>query len=158
MADEEQSTPTSDSAEPPMTFARFLETIAPNREVAVLDLLVDGQFGRQFDWPVIELYCDRESCDGPRFFAAPGTPGPVRDETPHNLFVSYVCRNCRSTYKTFALNVRAVGTGLQGVARKYGEMPRFGPHIPARVIRLIGPDRDLFLKGRQAEIEGLAGR
>jgi hypothetical protein len=38
---------------------------------------------------------------------------------------------------------------------KLGEDPPFGSRIPARVITLIGPDRDMFLRGRRAELQGL---
>jgi hypothetical protein len=38
---------------------------------------------------------------------------------------------------------------------KLGEDPAFGPRTPARVITLIGSDRELFLKGRRAELQGL---
>jgi hypothetical protein len=37
---------------------------------------------------------------------------------------------------------------------KLGEVPPFGPPTPARLISLIGPDRDLFLQGRRAEVHG----
>ena len=40
------------------------------------------------------------------------------------------------------------------LAHKIGEYPPFGPPTPARVIALIGKDRDLFLKGRRAENQG----
>jgi hypothetical protein len=38
--------------------------------------------------------------------------------------------------------------------QKIAEWPPFAPRIPSKVISLVGPDRDLFLKGRRAEIEG----
>jgi len=38
---------------------------------------------------------------------------------------------------------------------KFGETPPFGPPTPARVISLIGPDKEYFLKGRRAENQGL---
>jgi hypothetical protein len=38
---------------------------------------------------------------------------------------------------------------------KLGEFPAFGPPTPARLISLIGPDRDLFVKGRRCENQGL---
>ena len=38
-----------------------------------------------------------------------------------------------------------------GAATKLGETPPFGPNTPARVITLIGRDRELFLQGRRAE-------
>ena len=40
-------------------------------------------------------------------------------------------------------------------AYKFGELPHFGPPIPARVLRLIQPDRELFLSGRRCENQGL---
>lgn len=42
-----------------------------------------------------------------------------------------------------------------GTALKLGEVPAFGPPTPAKVISLIGPDKDLFLKGRRAENQGM---
>jgi hypothetical protein len=44
---------------------------------------------------------------------------------------------------------------LVGTATKYGEIPPFGPPSPSKVISLVGPDRELFLKGRRAENQGL---
>jgi hypothetical protein len=38
---------------------------------------------------------------------------------------------------------------------KFGEDPPFGPPTPARVITLIGPDREYYLKGRRAENQGM---
>jgi hypothetical protein len=38
---------------------------------------------------------------------------------------------------------------------KLGEDPPFGPRVPPRVISLIGPDREAFLKGRRSENQGL---
>jgi hypothetical protein len=35
------------------------------------------------------------------------------------------------------------------------EQPPYGPPTPARLIRLFGKDRDIFLKGRQCENHGL---
>ena len=38
---------------------------------------------------------------------------------------------------------------------KFGEFPPFGPHVPSKLIELIGPDRDIFLQGRRCENQGL---
>jgi hypothetical protein len=38
---------------------------------------------------------------------------------------------------------------------KYGELPAFGPPTPARLIKLFGTDRELFLQGRRCENQGL---
>jgi hypothetical protein len=50
---------------------------------------------------------------------------------------------------------QSIAPALNVSLTKLGEYPPFGPPIPARVISLIGPDRDLFLKGRRAELRGL---
>src|SRR5262249_34267517 len=39
--------------------------------------------------------------------------------------------------------------------QKLAEWPPFSPQTPGKLTSLIGPDRDYFLKGRRAEIEGL---
>lgn len=44
---------------------------------------------------------------------------------------------------------------FKGSATKFGEIPSFGPPVPSRVISLIGPDRELFLRGRRCENQGL---
>ena len=38
---------------------------------------------------------------------------------------------------------------------KFGEVPSFGPPIPARVITLLGGEREYYLKGRRSENQGL---
>jgi hypothetical protein len=40
-------------------------------------------------------------------------------------------------------------------AVKLGEWPAFSPRTPSRVMSIVGQDRELFLKGRRAELEGL---
>ena len=43
----------------------------------------------------------------------------------------------------------------EGQAIKLGEWPPFGPKVSARVISILGENKDLFLMGRRAEIHGL---
>jgi hypothetical protein len=70
-------------------------------------------------------------------------------------FVIYSCNNCGSSIKTYAIEVAQ--TEVEGVAGvfKYGEDPPFGPPLPSKLISLIGPEKDYFLKGRRAENQGL---
>ena len=42
-----------------------------------------------------------------------------------------------------------------GTCYKFGEYPPYGPPVPPRLIKLIGPDRDIFLQGRRCENQGL---
>jgi hypothetical protein len=45
--------------------------------------------------------------------------------------------------------------GGSGTCYKYGEYPAFGPPTPSRLLRLLGDDREAFLKGRRCESQGL---
>ncbi len=103
--------------------------------------------------PVIRLICDTGECGGFRFF----DPYP---STFHlytswvKLFFTYKCRHCGKTEKTYALLMRR-RTTQQANAVKLGEWPVFAPHVPARVLAMVGDDQRLFMKGRQAEALGL---
>jgi len=103
---------------------------------------------------VLELHCDKDSCSGVRLFesdsSAYGSPGSQRD-----VFVSYQCRNCQTTTKTYALRVLCEPASLSGTVYKYGEYPWFGQPTPARVITLLGPEKEYYLKGRRAENQGM---
>jgi hypothetical protein len=104
--------------------------------------------------PDVMLYCGSQSCDGPRYFKyRDGSLYATKDNWGFG-FLHYVCRNCDAQYKTYALAACWSG-GTAGKVIKLGETPPFGPHTPARLITLIGPDRDLFLQGRRSENRGL---
>jgi hypothetical protein len=68
--------------------------------------------------------------------------------------VVYRCRNCKYGTKIFSLWISSL-TVESATAMKLGEWPEFGPPTPSRVITLLGPDRDLFLRGRRSENQGL---
>ena len=67
----------------------------------------------------------------------------------------YRCRHCKANAKWFALALHLGQDKTTTLAIKIGEYPPFGPPTPSRVISLIGPDKELFLKGRRAENQGL---
>jgi hypothetical protein len=71
------------------------------------------------------------------------------------MFVHYRCRNCGQSTKVFAISTEHHDDSDSFLAVKLGEQPVFGPPLPARLVSMIGPDRDLFLKGRRAELRGL---
>ncbi|MDP9424632.1 MAG: hypothetical protein M3P37_01025 [Actinomycetota bacterium] len=106
----------------------------------------------------IEIYCDNRKYKGTRFFYAISTPQlEFKQYLNYNdVYLDYWCRNCGQSKKTFALRVtRGDSSSNDGVAIKFGEMPSFGPPVPSRVVSLIGPDREIFLRGRRAENQGL---
>ena len=64
-------------------------------------------------------------------------------------------------FKIFSLKIKATGDVLSltqigfGLIEKLGEFPAFGPSTPARLMRMLQNNRDLFLKGRRCESQGL---
>jgi hypothetical protein len=147
---------------PPPTFKQFLETSPPDVEVIVTKRASGpyhgggsgGTFFRLFK-PELDLYC--ESCDGIRAFkctnefAVPLSHGPVFEE------LDYECKNCKDGYrfcKRFCLAI--IGEGMTGAVQKIGEYPAYNPITSRKVYDLIGENhRELFLKGRRAELRGL---
>lgn len=103
--------------------------------------------------PDLHLHCPRDSCNSLTFFFADSnTVLPLKQDV--RIFLWYECRNCRKHWKTYALSVHRLNDSYSAVF-KYGEDPPFGPPVPARALRLIQPDRDLFLQGRRSENHGL---
>jgi len=143
---------------PTVGIAEFLEGFAPGSQATVRDVIEpSAKPGRWPNWagPDIQLHCDSDTCGGKRIFEAMGGAGNPSDTTDwQRVFMVYRCRNCQQRQKTFALLVKRAGDAT-GVVYKIGEVPPFGPPVPARVITLIGPNRELFLRGRRAENLGL---
>ena len=144
-----------------ISFREFLECIPPGVTSAIGDLGCDTKYpgnGSPFASlanPEITLHCDTEKiCGGNRLFKTGSSVSLSRKESKL-IFVTYICKNCSKVRKTFALRVTLDENLESGSAFKYGEVPQFGPPTPARVISLIGPQRDLFLKGRRAENQGM---
>jgi len=142
---------------PKQSFAAFLESTPPGTPKSIVDLYVHEipLLSNYYVWavatPDIQLYCSSDSCKGLRLFA--GKKDVLSSD--HQFFLTYTCKNCNKLEKTFAMLGPKYGASSEGVAYKLGENPPFGTPIPSKVISLIGPDRDLFLKGRRAENSGL---
>ena len=145
-----------------MSFAEFLESVPPNSRVKVRDLSDHtSKFAgnAKADWlasPEIHIHCENERCNGPRFFRGrERNLCRVSTEITYS-FVMYVCSNCRRSVRTFALGINTIAEGKpEGEVFKFGELPVFGPPTPSRLVKLIGPDREDFLKGRRCENQGI---
>jgi hypothetical protein len=131
----------------------------PSRVVEISGLGVERISGSGYksvclNLPLIELICDTDSCGGKRLFES---TDEIRLEhgKVNSFFVYYVCRNCKKFFKTYSIHALLKPGGLSGEIYKYGEHPSFGPPVPAKVISLVGPERDYFLKGRRSESQGL---
>ncbi len=160
MADpaENKPTPTASPAREASklrTFANFLESCGPDSTQHVSGLLGKSRTSGHIVLltPEIELHCGSEICSGVRRFEAAETHY-VSGSLDFN-FVKYVCKNCGKTQKTIALAVSPDANQSSGRVHKIGELPPFGPPTPPRVMKLVGEDRELFLKGRRAELHGL---
>ena len=107
--------------------------------------------------PEIQLHCDHENCNGIRFFrCVSGDENPLKTNEYKFFYVKYRCSNCQRVEKTFSLAAKLDSNSEpQGVCYKFGELPTYGPPVSPKLIKLIGPDRDEFLKGRRCENQGL---
>lgn len=145
---------------PIFTMAEFLESCAPNQAADITDLVYFGSEQLTcLNLPDIQLHCPSGSCNGLRFFRQSidyGLGVPVKIGYAENRIVTYRCSNCGKFEKTFAIATYAESKAkIGGSAIKIGEQPPYGPPTPAKLIKLTGPDRDAFLKGRRCENLGL---
>lgn len=107
--------------------------------------------------PDITLHCPFETCAGTRVFRQEKRQEIYLSLDDHNLvFVQYLCSNCRQARKVFAISVALSEKDHKlGTCVKLGENPTFGAPVPSRLLKLLGSDSAIFLKGRQCENQGL---
>ena len=157
----EQETPPVKEEPTPTPLAEFLEGTAPGTVIDVANLAAprrgpSGSYlGHEFVAPDIQLHCGSDSCNATMFFRRTATPPDLPPNNWHFFYVKYRCSNCRDTEKTFSLAAFWDKGTTSGKCYKFGELPDYGPPTAARLIKLIGPDRDIFLKGRRCENQGL---
>jgi len=144
-----------------VTFEHFLQRVPPGVLCNISDLatgLEHDNTGTPFARlanPEITLHCETAvKCVGNRVFQTSTRLSLYRMRS-QSVFMNYVCRNCSEARKTFAILLQANDDLESGSAFKYGEIPPFGPPIPSRLSSLIGPQREMFLKGRRAENQGM---
>ncbi len=162
---------------PRRTWAQFLEATAPNEWITIAGVVQrvasgGGSSHRLYSPPSahdvvqpadIQLHCRHQLCGTNRAFSFACTTGDIYlDEGDTFKFITYRCRNCNETLKTFAVILRYQSGRLNGHdlgssdldAMKFGELPRFGPPLSTRTLRLMHEDAELFKKGFRAETEG----
>jgi hypothetical protein len=145
-----------------VSFAEFLEGTPPGSVTLVTGLARErkGASGHVMGYPLatpdIQLHCGGTACNRTLFFRRFGPQLPELEAGKWQFFyVTYRCSNCQESVKTFSLAIELTEGSCDGRAYKFGEMPEYGPPTSSRLIKLIGPDRDLFLKGRRCENQGL---
>lgn len=140
-----------------MTLAEFLEQTPPGVSEDIQGLFEWDDNSVRITRSDIQLYCNSEKCKGARFFKYfYSSLVSIGTSTGTDTFITYQCRNCQLNMKDYAVRLkRPDGLSMNGNAMKFGEYPAFGPPIPSRVISLVGPDRDIFIRGRRSENQGL---
>jgi len=144
----------TDEAEPPVEFGEFLESHPPGSRATVVGA-VERRSGLSGPWvsrPELQLHCASDKCRGTRYFACEDWNSLSKDDL-NTSYLKYNCRNCGESLKVFSLAFVLQDNVV--VCLKIGELPAFGPPTPSRVISIIGPDREIFLRGRRAENQGL---
>jgi hypothetical protein len=152
-----QNTEQPQRSYPTTTLVEFLESTPPNSWVRIEEEITASHprnvNSNVLDNPEIQLHCISEKCNGIRFFYSVRNEIVLQAGKSTKLFAEYTCRNCQTTRKTYAVLVILRSEWNDII--KLGEYPEFGPPTPSRVIKLLGPDRELYLKGRRAENQGL---
>lgn len=142
-------------------FADFLESKPPGSRWKISDLMMieryqSGGTAWKLNNPRLHLHCQSDECSDLRYFRFEDGDRQVEENGELQTFLTYRCSNCRRTTKMFALFVAAgAKPAISGESYKYGEMPPFGPITPPRLLKMIGHNRDLFMKGRRCESQGL---
>lgn len=132
-----------------ITFANFLEETPPHTGKFVKGITDElGNIRR----PAIMLHCDSDKCKG----KGPLTFKCIRYEyVQQDALYLYNCVNCNENKKTFAIRILEIVPRQEHHCTKIGELPNYGPPTPSKLITMVGKERDLFLKGRRCEIQGL---
>lgn len=157
---------TAPASEQPLTLSEFFESVPPNTPKGLPSLyevtrrnrtgIAGGVFySFSFKLPEILIHCANEICNGPRVYR------PTKDSNVEAYsgvkysFFEYLCSNCRSSLKTFAVRMLANDGEPNAVITKLGEFPPYGPITPTRLLKLLGDQRETFLSGRRCENQGL---
>lgn len=146
-----------------ITIKSFFESVSPYKEVEVEDLkliyYIIGGRTVSTNFPEIEVECP--ICKGKRFFEKTNTESNYSSTDGYSLeTILYTCKNCSRSQKIFTLKYKQLepekgAEVIPGSIIKLGEYPPFGDSIPAKVITLVGKERDFFLKGRRCENQSL---
>lgn len=156
MADEQEAS-TEETEITSYTVREFFESVPPNQHAAVVDMRAEQHSypGSEYmHLPEIILYCDHESCSGDRLFKNTNTV-TLHESQNTNAYVYYKCKNCGVTSKVYSISAEFTLNSPSGVMFKFGEYPQFGPPTPAKVVRILGDEKEYYFKGRRSENQGL---
>lgn len=136
------------------TLKLFLESCPPGQKQYIEDPTTFISSILHIKGPQLSLHCSNTECQGIRFFVMTERVS-IASTQINNRFLSFVCSNCRKSIKIFSVQLYKNDEDDYWSIRKYGEEPPFGPPVPSQAFKLIGGERDLFLKGRRCENQGM---
>lgn len=155
---EKKSVGTSDgSNDDSMTTQRFLRDQPPGTDfvkVRRTPLPSSPNAIYAHHWEDIVLHCSE--CKGDRSFTHPHSDW---NNLPNYIgfhYISYLCRNCTNEKHTFAICLYYESSKPNELLMfKLGQDPAFGERLPDRLLSIAGNERNLFLKGKRAENQGM---
>ncbi|MSR71608.1 MAG: hypothetical protein EXS50_03015 [Candidatus Taylorbacteria bacterium] len=153
----EKEEQTENIVETQYTVREFFETVPPSKYATVIDMREENSAYRtleQLNLPEILLFCGQESCNGERLFENTNTI-TFQENKETNSYARYRCKNCEITMKVYSLSAKFNLNEPSGTMFKFGEYPQFGPPTPAKVVKILGLEREYYFKGRQSENQGL---
>lgn len=154
---EEKKKQTEIKAEAQYTVREFFETVPPSKHATVINMRPKQSSypsSEDFNLPEILLFCEHESCNGERLFKNINKV-TLKENNDTNVYVYYRCKNCGVTVKIYSISACFKLNEPSGVMFKFGEYSQFGPPTPAKVVRILGVEKDYYFKGRQSENQGL---
>lgn len=155
--EKEQTEQTENIIESQYTVREFFETVPPNKHAIVMDMREKKSSypgSESLNLPEILLFCEHESCNGERLFKKINDAF-LKENDNTNAYVYYKCKNCDVTTRIYSISANFNLNKPSGVMFKFGEYPQFGPPTPAKVVSVLGVERDYYFKGRQSENQGL---
>ncbi len=156
MVEHESQPETEATPAPLMTLKVFLETVPPSQMRHVQGVLFfDDRNNARLRAPDLELHCPK--CGGERVFRLNKSESPYLylKEGIAELFLDFLCSNCQEESKRYSLVVIRDEKGTNAEVYKYSELPPFGQPTPTRLLEMLGDQKELFLKGRRCEFQGL---
>ena len=144
------------------TWKEFLENSPPSHKpIQVRDVLraTVGRGGVSYlglNFPLLHLYCSSEYCLTKMFFTDASNPELFPGKGGTTIF-KYICKHCGTGHKLFAIRFdkAVMDNNTSYFVTKFGEYPTFGEPLSNKLLRLLGDDKEIMLKGRQAENQGL---
>ena len=138
-----------------VTLKEFFESTPPGKAVNIKNVSKRVNASNYLNLTAIELHCENAECNGVRFFNPQENVNIGGMHAIKEVFLTFICRNCDKGTKTYAFYVQLGESVSVNSLYKLGEFPPFGPPTPARVMTLVGEEREYFLKGRRAENQNL---